>query len=84
MGDRVDFGSGACALVCAANPLIFALRPFKSELDRMAIMLSRLGGRGFHVREAPSAYGVAEADLDFDRGRSQPVNAPKNHRASRE
>jgi len=41
----------------------------KTELDRMATMLSRLGGRGCHVRESAEAYtaGGAEVDPDSDR-----------------
>jgi four helix bundle protein len=38
----------------------------KEELDRMAAMLSRLGGRGYHVGEQPAAYGGAEDDFDPD------------------
>ena len=37
------------------------------ELDRMAAMLSRLGGRGYQVHEAPAVYGVdCDPDSDFD------------------
>jgi four helix bundle protein len=36
----------------------------KAELDRMAAMLSRLGGRGYQVREA--VYGNGGIDHDFD------------------
>ncbi|MDY6823904.1 MAG: hypothetical protein SWH68_08970 [Thermodesulfobacteriota bacterium] len=37
------------------------------ELDRMAAMLSRLGGRGYQVREDQSAYSVdSDPDSDFD------------------
>jgi len=35
----------------------------KTELDRMAAMLSRLGGRGYRVREKREDYGVG---FDFD------------------
>ncbi|MGD8389427.1 MAG: four helix bundle protein [Desulfobacteraceae bacterium] len=38
----------------------------KVELDRMAAMLSRLGGRGYHVKEASAAYGVEKIDFDPD------------------
>jgi hypothetical protein len=38
----------------------------KNELDRMAAMLSRLGGRGYQVGEQPAAYGGAEDDFDTD------------------
>ena len=39
----------------------------KTELDRMAAMLSRLGGRGYPVREKASAYGGNPVDPDPDR-----------------
>ncbi len=32
----------------------------KTELDRMAAMLSRLGGRGYRVREDTTVSGVAK------------------------
>ena len=52
----------------------------KAELDRMAIMLSRLGGRGYHVGEAPAHYGKADfdfdLDFDFDQARSQKDGEP--------
>jgi len=38
----------------------------KIELDRMAAMLSRLGGRGYCVKEAPADYGFEEIDCDTD------------------
>jgi hypothetical protein len=38
----------------------------KNELDRMAAMLSRLGGRAYQVGEQPAAYGGAEDDFDTD------------------
>ena len=38
----------------------------KMELDRMAAMLSRLGGRGYQVGEKPAGYGGPEADGDSD------------------
>lgn len=37
----------------------------KNEIDRMAVMLSRLGGRGFSVEESQSAY-VQSIDEDYD------------------
>ena len=37
-----------------------------AELDRMAAMLSRLGGRGYQVQEAHAAYGEAGGDFDPD------------------
>ena len=47
----------------------------KKELDRITVMLSRLGGRGYQVQEGPVAYGDGEGstgsgfnpDADFDR-----------------
>jgi len=39
----------------------------KTELDRMAAMLSRLGGRGYQVREQQEFYGAdPDSDSDFD------------------
>ena len=38
----------------------------KVELDRMAVMLSRLGGRGYCVKDDSTTYGSTESDLDFD------------------
>ncbi len=38
----------------------------KAELDRIAAMLSRLGGRGYAVREDPHAYGDERIDFDSD------------------
>ncbi len=40
----------------------------KNELDRMAAMLSRLGGRGYQVAEDHATYGspAAPGDADFD------------------
>ncbi len=38
----------------------------KAELDRMAAMLSRLGGRGYCVKEEPAAYETGEIDFDTD------------------
>ena len=40
----------------------------KHELDRMAAMLSRLGGRGYQVAEDHATYGnpAAVVDTDFD------------------
>ncbi len=56
------------------------MRLGQEELDRMAAMLSRLGGRGYCVREEAAAYGDAaddydsdfDPDSDFDLGRSSP------------
>ena len=42
-------------------------RQRKTELHRMAAMLSRLGGRGYQVREDQEAYGTDfDPDSDFD------------------
>ena len=38
----------------------------KTESDRMAAMLSRLGGRGYGVKEAPAVYGSDGIDFDPD------------------
>jgi four helix bundle protein len=38
----------------------------KNELDRMAAMLSRLGGRGYQVAEDHATYGSPGADVDTD------------------
>ncbi|MFC1497643.1 four helix bundle protein [Verrucomicrobiota bacterium] len=38
----------------------------KTELDRMAAMLSRLGGRGYCVKEDGVEYDSAEVDSDTD------------------
>jgi four helix bundle protein len=39
----------------------------KAELDRMASMLSRLGGRGYKVSEDPETYDIRGADFDSDK-----------------
>ena len=38
----------------------------KIAFDRIAAMLSRLGGRGYRVKEDPAAYGFEEIDCDTD------------------
>ena len=38
----------------------------KSQLDRIAIMLSKLGGRGYRVEEEPDSFGSDFSDLDLD------------------
>ena len=38
----------------------------KMELDRMAAMLSRLGGRGYQVRESAEVYTAGGAEVDPD------------------
>jgi len=39
-------------------------RQRKGELDHIAAMLSRLGGRGYSVKEGFGAYGYTEVDPD--------------------
>ena len=41
-------------------------RERKTELDRMAATLSRLGGRGYNVREDPGTYRLEDVDFDSD------------------
>lgn len=41
-------------------------RKRKIELDRMAAMLSRLGGRGYTVKEDFESYGENAFDFDSD------------------
>ena len=54
----------------------------KTELDRMAAMLSRLGGRGYQVREEASAYDGnpddpdPDSDSDLDEDQPQPSAVP--------
>ena len=49
----------------------------KKHLDRIAAMLSRLGGRGYSVREDAAIYDAEpsdfdpDSDFDFDHGESQ-------------
>ena len=38
----------------------------KIDLDRMAAMLSRLGGKGYCIEEAPLIYGGSDVDTDSD------------------
>ena len=63
------------ALECAASQDVLVVgkaldgresQPRKNELDRMAAMLSRLGGRGYSVKEDSVAYGYGEINPDFD------------------
>jgi len=47
----------------------------KDELDRMAAMLSRLGGRGYQVREDQEVYSIdfdPDSDFDPEENESQP------------
>ena len=50
-------------------------RERKTELDRMAAMLSRLGGRGYNVREESGSYSAGEIgpyfDNDFEKNRQR-------------
>lgn len=41
-------------------------RKRKTELDRIAIMLSRLGGRGYSVKEDFTDYRIEPFDFDYD------------------
>ena len=38
----------------------------KAMLDRVVAMLTRLGQRGYCVREEPTSYQVAKFDADTD------------------
>ncbi len=40
-------------------------RQRRQDLDRMAIMLSRLGGRGYAAHEDAFGYGRMKSDFDF-------------------
>ena len=72
-----------CAAIQDVLMVVQALDPQqhqerKIHLDRIAAMLSKLGGRGYTVREEASAYGTDDPDPDFDsdfeRGKSQPIH----------
>jgi hypothetical protein len=58
-------------------------RERKIELDRIAAMLSRLGGRGYCVKEESAVYGSEgidfdpDSDFDLDEPESQP-SGPAN------
>ena len=54
-------------------------RERKIELDRMAAMLSRLGGRGYCVKEGPAAYGYEEIDFDTEETKSKQAGALDAH-----
>ncbi|MBW2042476.1 MAG: four helix bundle protein, partial [Deltaproteobacteria bacterium] len=41
-------------------------RKQKTTLDRMAAMLSRMGGKGYCVKEDPAHYGCEKVDGDND------------------
>ena len=53
----------------------------KVELDPMAAMLSRLGGRGYQVREDQTSYGDErndfDPDFDFDRDLDEDAKEPQ-------
>ena len=53
-------------------------RERKVHLDRIAAMLSKLGGRGYRVTEPSPDYGTDDPDPDFDSdfedGKSQPMH----------
>ncbi len=60
-------------------------RKRKDELDRMAAMLSRLGGRGYQVREDQSAYNAdfdLDSDFDPEERKSQQGAAPDGNSAA--
>ena len=52
----------------------------KTEVDRMAAMLSRLGGRGYQVRGSGEVYaaGGAEGDPDSDLDETPPQPGPRD------
>ena len=63
----------------------------KRHLDRIAVMLSRLGGRGYLVEEEKMQYPVKDLvpdfdfDFDTDRNMSHPngdINPDTNHSPS--
>ena len=73
-GQRQD-GRRGVALECAAiqNVLVVGKaldkperQSRKVELDRMAAMLSRVGGRGYQVRKNQTIYGDERNDFDPD------------------
>ena len=49
------------------------------ELDPMAAMLSRLGGRGYQLREDQTVYGDERNDFDsdFDRDLDEDAKEPR-------
>ena len=61
-------------LVVGKAPDEAASQQRKTELERMAAMLSRLGGRGCQVRESKQAYaaGGEEVDPDSNLDETQP------------
>ncbi len=69
--DRARIDLGICAAIQDVLVVEKALAEAesqnrKTELDRMAAMLSRLGGRRYQVREASVTYGPREAEVDPD------------------
>ncbi|MBW6509606.1 MAG: four helix bundle protein [Desulfuromonadales bacterium] len=59
----------------------------KADLDRVAAMLSRLGGRGYQVREDQAVYGTGKNDFDpdsdFDLDKEQPLIDGKGAKAGK-
>lgn len=53
----------------------------KREIDRMSIMLSRLGGRGFTLEETRTDY-ENESDFDSDFDSDSAINPNKNFRTT--
>ena len=79
--------SRGSALECAAVQDVLVVgkalnleesRARKIELDRIVAMLSRLGGRGYCVKENPAGYAVEQfdADSDSDEVRSKQTDEP--------
>ena len=73
-GIEIEIARGS-ALACAAIQDVLVVgkaldetesQSRKMELDRMAAMLSRLGGRGCQVRENQTIYGDQRHDFDPD------------------
>ena len=60
-------------------------RERKIELDRITAMLSRLGGRGYCVKEDCAAYGIAglDPDPDSDEAGFQESDVPDAHLSRR-
>ena len=55
----------------------------KTELDRMAAMLSRLGGRGYQVQEASVTYGPRQVEVDPDPDSDSDLDESKPQPAAR-
>jgi hypothetical protein len=50
-----------------------AFQERKIELDRIAAMLSRLGGRGYGIKEDSVPYQCSEFDFDPDEMKGSPT-----------